>query len=63
MRGHCLPLHAPRRGSPAPPQGVRPARRLAQHGGEAVSREALIAEAWDENWFGSAKTLDVAMAG
>ncbi|MEU7409322.1 MULTISPECIES: response regulator transcription factor [Streptomyces] len=35
---------------------------LAQHAGEAVSRETLMAEVWDENWFGSTKTLDVTMA-
>ena len=36
---------------------------LSQHPGEAVSRETLMAEVWDENWFGSTKTLDVTMAG
>ncbi|MEV6424945.1 response regulator transcription factor [Streptomyces sp. NPDC051662] len=36
---------------------------LARHVGEAVSRETLMAEVWDENWFGSTKTLDVTMAG
>ncbi|MFD7681010.1 response regulator transcription factor [Streptomyces sp. NPDC060187] len=36
---------------------------LAQHVGEAVSRETLMADVWDENWFGSTKTLDVTMAG
>ncbi|MGW3646222.1 winged helix-turn-helix domain-containing protein [Streptomyces sp. NPDC000878] len=30
---------------------------------EAVSRETLMAEVRDENWFGSIKTLDVTMAG
>ncbi|MEU9992557.1 response regulator transcription factor [Streptomyces sp. NPDC048045] len=35
---------------------------LARHAGEAVSRETLMAEVWDENWFGSTKTLDVTMA-
>lgn len=35
---------------------------LARHAGEAVSRETLMAEIWDENWFGSTKTLDVTMA-
>lgn len=35
---------------------------LARHVGEAVSRETLMAEIWDENWFGSTKTLDVTMA-
>ncbi|MGW3916730.1 response regulator transcription factor [Streptomyces sp. NPDC005070] len=36
---------------------------LAQHPGAAVSRETLMAEVWDENWFGPTKTLDVTMAG
>ncbi|MGX4691555.1 response regulator transcription factor [Streptomyces sp. JNUCC 63] len=36
---------------------------LGRHAGEAVSRETLMAEVWDENWFGSTKTLDVTMAG
>ncbi|MFF9363776.1 winged helix-turn-helix domain-containing protein [Streptomyces griseoluteus] len=36
---------------------------LARHAGKAVSRETLMAEVWDENWFGSTKTLDVTMAG
>jgi len=33
--------------------------RLAAEPGTAVSREALMADVWDENWFGSTKTLDV----
>jgi len=33
--------------------------RLAEAPGAAVSRERLIADVWDENWFGSTKTLDV----
>ncbi|GAY13064.1 response regulator transcription factor [Pseudonocardia sp. N23] len=37
--------------------------RLASQPGTAVSREVLIAEVWDENWFGSTKTLDVHVAG
>jgi DNA-binding response OmpR family regulator len=32
---------------------------LAAAAGEAVSRERLMAEVWDENWFGPTKTLDV----
>ncbi|MFE6555297.1 winged helix-turn-helix domain-containing protein [Streptomyces sp. NPDC057746] len=36
---------------------------LCQHPGEAVSRETLMADVRDENWFGSTKTLDVTMAG
>lgn len=35
---------------------------LAARAGEAVTREDLMAEVWDENWFGSTKTLDVTMA-
>jgi len=35
---------------------------LARHAGEAVSRETLMADVWDENWFGSTKTLDVHIA-
>ncbi|MFC9606740.1 response regulator transcription factor [Streptomyces niveus] len=35
---------------------------LARHAGAAVSREALMAEVWDENWFGPTKTLDVTLA-
>ncbi len=35
---------------------------LAQAAGQVVSRERLINEVWDENWFGSTKTLDVHIA-
>jgi DNA-binding response OmpR family regulator len=35
---------------------------LARRPGTAVTREDLMAEVWDENWFGSTKTLDVTMA-
>lgn len=35
---------------------------LLRHKGEAVTREALMANVWDEHWFGSTKTLDVHMA-
>ena len=31
--------------------------------GAVVSRETLMSEVWDENWFGSTKTLDVHIAG
>lgn len=31
---------------------------LDQRRGAVVSRETLMAEVWDENWFGSTKTLD-----
>ncbi|MGI5228039.1 response regulator transcription factor [Actinoallomurus sp. CA-142502] len=37
-------------------------RRLAADAGKAVSREDLMADVWDENWFGSTKTLDVHIA-
>ena len=32
---------------------------LARHAGHVVTREDLMARVWDENWFGSTKTLDV----
>jgi len=32
---------------------------LVSHAGEVVTREDLMARVWDENWFGSTKTLDV----
>ena len=32
---------------------------LAARAGTVVTREDLMAEVWDENWFGSTKTLDV----
>jgi DNA-binding response OmpR family regulator len=32
---------------------------LAIHAGEVVTREDLMARVWDENWWGSTKTLDV----
>ncbi|MFI6051355.1 response regulator transcription factor [Streptomyces violascens] len=35
---------------------------LARNAGTAVSRENLMADVWDENWFGPTKTLDVTMA-
>jgi DNA-binding response OmpR family regulator len=36
--------------------------RLAASAGEAVSRETLMNDVWDENWFGPTKTLDVHVA-
>jgi DNA-binding response OmpR family regulator len=36
--------------------------RLARDPGVALSRELIMAEVWDENWFGSTKTLDVHVA-
>ncbi|MFF3462679.1 response regulator transcription factor [Streptomyces sp. NPDC001984] len=35
---------------------------LARNADTAVSRETLMAQVWDENWFGPTKTLDVTMA-
>lgn len=35
---------------------------LAAEAGTALSREHLMAEVWDEHWFGSTKTLDVHVA-
>lgn len=36
--------------------------RLAAEPGAAIRREALMSDVWDENWFGSTKTLDVHVA-
>ncbi len=36
--------------------------RLGADAGSAVARETLMADVWDENWFGSTKTLDVHIA-
>jgi two-component system, OmpR family, response regulator RegX3 len=36
--------------------------RLAADAGRVVTREELMSDVWDENWFGSTKTLDVHMA-
>jgi DNA-binding response OmpR family regulator len=33
--------------------------RLAREPGRVVTREDLMADVWDTNWFGSTKTLDV----
>ena len=33
--------------------------RLARDAGRVVTREDLLSDVWDENWFGSTKTLDV----
>ncbi len=32
---------------------------LARHAGNVITREDLMANVWDVNWFGSTKTLDV----
>ena len=36
--------------------------RLGREPGQVVSRETLMADVWDVNWFGSTKTLDVHVA-
>jgi DNA-binding response OmpR family regulator len=36
--------------------------RLMRSAGSVVTREDLMADVWDVNWFGSTKTLDVHMA-
>jgi two-component system, OmpR family, response regulator RegX3 len=36
--------------------------RLAEDAGRVVTREALMSDVWDMNWFGSTKTLDVHIA-
>ena len=33
--------------------------RLVREAGRVVRREDLMSDVWDENWFGSMKTLDV----
>jgi two-component system, OmpR family, response regulator RegX3 len=38
-------------------------RVLMQSAGSVLTREALIDEVWDMNWFGSTKTLDVHISG
>ena len=35
---------------------------LLRHKGQALTREALMSNVWDEHWFGSTKTLDVHMS-
>jgi two-component system, OmpR family, response regulator RegX3 len=38
-------------------------RVLMEGAGSVITREALIEEVWDMNWFGSTKTLDVHVSG
>jgi two-component system, OmpR family, response regulator RegX3 len=38
-------------------------RVLMEGAGSVITREALIEEVWDMNWFGSTKTLDVHISG
>ena len=35
---------------------------LVRNGGRVVTRESLMSDVWDLNWFGSTKTLDVHVA-
>lgn len=37
--------------------------RLASEPGQVVTRQRLLADVWDEHWYGSTKTLDVHVAG
>ena len=58
------PLGDPRReGDRAFPQGVQAAADLMERAGTVITRQALLEEVWDMNWFGSTKTLDVHMSG
>jgi DNA-binding response OmpR family regulator len=38
-------------------------RVLMESAGSVITREALIEDVWDMNWFGSTKTLDVHISG
>ena len=38
-------------------------RALIEQAGTVITRQALIEDVWDMNWFGSTKTLDVHMSG
>ena len=38
-------------------------RTLMAEAGSVITREALIDQIWDMNWFGSTKTLDVHISG
>jgi DNA-binding response OmpR family regulator len=38
-------------------------RVLMERAGSVITREALLEEVWDMNWFGSTKTLDVHISG
>jgi DNA-binding response OmpR family regulator len=47
--------------------GLRPKEfdllaRLAAEPGRVITRERLMSDVWDQNWFGSTKTLDVHVA-
>ena len=51
------------RGARALAQGVRAAAAADERRRPVVTRERLIDEVWDMNWFGSTKTLDVHVTG
>lgn len=36
--------------------------RLLRDAGSALTRETLMSDVWDENWYGSTKTLDFHVA-
>ena len=36
--------------------------RLARDAGQVVTRENLMSDVWDANWYGSTKTLDMHIA-
>jgi DNA-binding response OmpR family regulator len=38
-------------------------RVLMEGAGSVITREALLEDVWDMNWFGSTKTLDVHISG
>jgi DNA-binding response OmpR family regulator len=38
-------------------------RTLMEQAGHVITRQALLEEVWDMNWFGSTKTLDVHVSG
>ena len=49
---------------PAEPddEGVRPARAARIEPGDVVSRQRILREVWDTEWFGPTKTVDVHVA-
>ena len=49
----------PRRGAVLTRKEFDLLERLVRDAGRVVTREDLMSEIWDENWFGSTKTLDV----
>ena len=43
----------------SPPKEFDLLALLVAHAGQVVRREDIMREVWDENWFGSTKTLDM----